>query len=148
MQIAKLTAIVLAALLTTSCATGFDAATQQQGPTGNGRYLTVGDLSVQNLTVVAGDTTSALLMKIFNDTPEADRLVQLTIGNRPILTNVLLPANTKVAYGNATNPALQFETIATPGGYLPVKMEFERAGFIETSVLVVPPVNQYEGLVN
>ena len=148
MQSTKLISALLTIFLLTGCATGFDAATQQQDPTGNGRSVAVGDLQVQNMTVVAGETNAALLMKIFNDTTESDRLLQLTIGNQNVLTDVAIPANTKVAYGNAANPAHIFELSAQPGGYLPVRMQFERAGIYETSVLVVAPVNQYAGLVD
>lgn len=144
----KLIAALLALLLTAGCATGFDAATQQQDPTGNGRYVAVGDLQVQNMTVVAGETNAVLLLKIFNDNVESDRLQQLVIGNQIVLSDIEIPANAKVAYGNAANPPYFFELAATPGGYLPVRMQFERAGIYETSVLVVAPFNQYEGLVN
>ncbi|MFM1906067.1 MAG: hypothetical protein RIT32_863 [Actinomycetota bacterium] len=148
MQLTKTFSLLFALLLTTGCATGFDAATQLQGPTGNGRYLTIGDLSVQNLTVVAGESNAALLMKIFNDTVTADRLVDLSINNQSVLSDVAVPANTKVAYGNTTNPALTFPATITPGGYVPIKMQFERAGIYEATVLVVPPTNQYAGIVN
>lgn len=148
MQPTKLIAVLLTLLLIAGCGTGFDAATQQQDPTGNGRYVAVGDLQVQNMTLVAGESNAALLLKIFNDNVESDRLLQLTINNQIVLTDIEIPANTKVAYGNATNPPHIFELAATPGGYLPVRMQFERAGVYETSVLVVAPFNQYEGLVN
>lgn len=148
MQPTKLIAALISLFLLAGCGTGFDAATQQQDPTGNGRYVAVGDLQVQNMTLVAGATNAALLLKIFNDNVESDRLLQLTINNQLVLADVDIPANTKVAYGNAANPPYIFELTATPGGYLPVRMQFERAGIYETSVLVVAPFNQYEGLVN
>jgi len=148
MQTAKLTSTLLALLLTTGCATGFDAATQQQDPTGNGRYLEVGEISVQNFVVVAGTSSSAVLLKIFNDTAQADRLIEMTINNQPVLSDLLIPANTKIAYGNSSNPALQIQQATQPGGYLPVTIEFENAGIIETSVLVVPAINQYREFAN
>ncbi|MFZ9751081.1 MAG: hypothetical protein ACO3DX_03545 [Candidatus Nanopelagicales bacterium] len=148
MQLTKATSLMLALLLTSGCATGFDAATQQQSPTGNGRYLTIGDLSVQNLTVVAGESNAALLMKIFNDTTTEDRLIELSVNNQAVLSDIAVPANTKVAYGNATNPALTFPATIQPGGYVPIKMQFEQAGIYEATVLVVPPNNQYAGIVN
>jgi hypothetical protein len=144
----RLATALLALLLVSGCATGFDAETQQQDPTGNGRYLELGDLSVQNFTLVAGDNGSAVLMKIFNDTASADRLIELKINNQAIITDLLIPANTKVAFGNATNPSLDIPLVIKPGGYLPVVMEFESAGIIETSVLVVAAVNQYQQYAN
>ena len=100
------------------------------------------------MTLVAGETNSALLLKIFNGSDQTDQLVQLSIGNRVVLADVEIPANGKLAYGNATNPAYVFDYKAEAGKYLPVRMQFEQAGIYETSVLVVAPFNQYEGLVN
>lgn len=148
MQKLKVIFLALTLLITAGCATGFDAATQTQQPTGNGRYLEIGELLVQNLVVVAGETNSALLMKIFNQSDQADRLIELSIAERPILSDVLIAANQIVAYGNASNPAFNFANVATAGGYVPIRMEFEQAGIYETTVLVVSPTNQYVGLVD
>lgn len=148
MQTVKFASALFALLLSSGCATGFDAATQQQDPTGNGRYLEVGEISVQNFVVVAGSSSSAVLLKIFNDTAQADRLVDMTISNQSVLSDLLIPANTKIAFGNKDNPALQIQFATQPGGYLPVTLEFEKAGIKETSVLVVPAVNQYREFAN
>jgi hypothetical protein len=148
MQKTKLALLLPALLLLTGCATGFDAATQSQQPTGNGRYLTIGDLQVQNMVIVQGATNSAMLMKIFNDTDQSDRLTQLLIAGQPVLSDIEIAANQVVAYGNAANPPLSFANLGTVGRYIPVQLEFERAGIFETTVLVVPPTGQYEDLVN
>jgi hypothetical protein len=142
-------AMLLATLLTVAgCATGFDAATQSQQPTGNGRYLNVGDLQVQNLVIVQGETDSALLMKIFNSTDQADRLTQLLVAGKPVLSDIEIAANQILAYGNAANPPIRFGNLGRVGTYISVQLEFERAGIYETTALVVPPTGQYEGLVN
>lgn len=148
MQKTKLALLLATLLALTGCATGFDAATQLQQPTGNGRYLNVGDLQVQNLVIVQGETDSAMLMKIFNDADQADRLTQLLVAGQPVLADIEIAANQIVAYGNAANPPLSFANIGKVGTYIPVQLEFERAGIYETTVLVVPPTGQYEGLVN
>lgn len=140
--------MALTLLITAGCATGFDAATQTQQPTGNGRYLEIGELLVQNLVVVAGETNSALLMTILNQSDQADQLIALSIAEQPILSDVAIAPNQILAYGNASNPAVNFANVAKAGGYVPIRMEFEAAGIYETTVLVVAPTNQYMGLVD
>lgn len=140
--------LALTLLITAGCATGFDAATQTQQPTGNGRYLEIGELLVQNLVVVAGETNSALLMTILNQSDQADQLIALSIAEQPILSDVAIAPNQILAYGNASNPAVNFANVAKAGGYVPIRMEFEAAGIYETTVLVVAPTNQYIGLVD
>lgn len=140
--------LALTLLITAGCAAGFDAATQTQQPTGNGRYLEIGELLVQNLVVVAGETNSALLMTILNQSDQADQLIALSIAEQPILSDVAIAPNQILAYGNASNPAVNFANVAKAGGYVPIRMEFEAAGIYETTVLVVAPTNQYMGLVD
>ncbi len=58
-----------AVLLLSGCATGFDAATNTQGDSGNGRSVDVGALQIRNATVVVdpADTSRAtVLMTIIN----------------------------------------------------------------------------------
>ena len=148
MQKLRVILVPLTLLFTAGCATGFDAATQTQQPTGNGRYLEIGELSVQNLVVVAGETNSALLMKIFNESDQADRLIALSVAERPVLSDVAIAPNQILAYGNSSNPAVNFANVAKAGGYVPIRIEFEAAGIYETTVLVVAPTNQYSGLVD
>lgn len=144
----NLIAALAALLVITGCATGFDAATQQQDPTGNGRYITTGDLQVQNLVIVQDQDRAALLMKIFNDSDQADKLISLAVANRSVLSEVEIPANNVVAFGSSNQPAHQFVNSSKPGMYVPVRLEFERAGIFETTVLVVPPIEQYVGILD
>ena len=58
-----------AVLLLSGCATGFDAATNTQGDSGNGRSMDVGAIQIRNATVVVdpADTSRAtVLMTIIN----------------------------------------------------------------------------------
>ena len=64
-----------AVLLLSGCATGFDAATNTQGDSGNGRSVDVGALQIRNATVVVdpADTTRAtVLMTIINTDDATD----------------------------------------------------------------------------
>ncbi|MGA0003248.1 MAG: hypothetical protein ACO3GT_04015, partial [Candidatus Nanopelagicales bacterium] len=64
-----------AVLLLSGCATGFDAATNAQGDSGNGRSMDVGSLQIRNATVVVdpADTSRAtVLMTIINTDDATD----------------------------------------------------------------------------
>jgi hypothetical protein len=64
-----------AVLVLSGCATGFDAATNTQGDSGNGRSMDVGSLQIRNATVVVdpADTTRAtVLMTVINTDETVD----------------------------------------------------------------------------
>ena len=64
-----------AVLLLSGCATGFDAATNAQGDSGNGRSTDVGSLQIRNATVVADPedpTRATVLMTVINTDEAAD----------------------------------------------------------------------------
>ena len=64
-----------AVLLLSGCATGFDAATNTQGDSGNGRSIDVGAIQIRNATVVVdpSDTSRAtVLMTIINTDDATD----------------------------------------------------------------------------
>ena len=64
-----------AVLLLSGCATGFDAATNTQGDSGNGRSMDVGAIQIRNATVVVdpADTSRAtVLMTIINTDDATD----------------------------------------------------------------------------
>jgi len=64
-----------AVLLISGCAAGFDAATNTQGDSGNGRSMDVGALQIRNATIVVdpADTSRAtVLMTIINTDASSD----------------------------------------------------------------------------
>jgi hypothetical protein len=64
-----------AALLLSGCAAGFDAATNTQGDSGNGRSVDVGAIQIRNATVVVdpADTSRAtVLMTVINTDDTVD----------------------------------------------------------------------------
>ena len=64
-----------AVLVLSGCATGFDAATNTQGDSGNGRSMDVGSLQIRNATIVVdpADTTRAtVLMTVINTDDTVD----------------------------------------------------------------------------
>lgn len=67
--------ISAAALLLSGCATGFDAATNTQGDSGNGRSVDVGALQIRNATVVvdsADASRATVLMTVINTDDATD----------------------------------------------------------------------------
>jgi hypothetical protein len=64
-----------AVLLLSGCATGFDAATNTQGDSGNGRSIDVGAIQIRNATVVVDPTDTSratVLMTVINTDDTVD----------------------------------------------------------------------------
>jgi hypothetical protein len=68
-----------AVLLLSGCATGFDAATNTQGDSGNGRSVDVGAIQIRNATVVvdpADVTRATVLMTVINTDDAVDDVLE------------------------------------------------------------------------
>lgn len=156
-RIAKIALITAGAALlipsTTGCYNGMQASTNVQSTTapGNGVQATIGTLSIDNATLVTGPaTTGTLLMRIANFGVEGDTLVQAQINGQPaeiVGTSVEIPANDSVPFG--WESVHYVNTIALnvgPSSYVPVVLQFEKAGALELEVLTVPPTGVYEGI--
>ncbi len=153
-KIALITAgLALMVPSTTGCYNGINAATNVQSTTapGNGVQATIGTLSIDNATLVTGPaTTGTLLMRIANFGPIGDTLVQAIINGQPaeiVGTSVEIPANDSVPFG--WDSVHYVNTIALnvgPSSYVPVTLQFEKAGAIDMLVLTVPPTGVYEGI--
>lgn len=161
---AALAAVLVAATpLLSGCFSGLDATTtyQSQVPSGDGQYVTLGDLSLQNLTIVKLDGPDALLIgTVFNNGTEPDTLLSVRVdgvaADIPDLTATIAPQSyNSWGYGSVdgganvvTAPAFYdgaFEGLA--GTYVPVSMEFERNGLVELDALVVPPTGYFAELI-
>lgn len=142
------------------CWQGTEATTTWQASqnSGNGVEATLGSLSVQNATLVKGDDGRAsLILAVFNLGKDPDALTGATVGG--ITTTMpTSPEGAIVAPGGVQSFGFPFEgqpvtnylivegVEAEPSGYVPVTLTFERAGQLDISVLTVPPVGYYEGL--
>ena len=160
----RLAVVVLAAVAVVptlaGCWQGQAASTTWQASqnSGNGVEATVGSLSVQNATVVKGDDGRAsLIFSVFNLGQEPDALIGATIGGIAATlpetpgTTAVAPGGTQAfGYGIEGQPPANLLIVdgleAAPSGYVPVTLTFERAGQLSMSVLTVPPVGYYEGL--
>lgn len=149
------TSLLLASPVLTGCWSGQDATTTVQSTmnSGNGTDADLGDLAIENVTVVLGPegTGSATLIgSIFNNGDQDDTIVDVTINGTPAV--VTPGAETIPAGGNATFGydgakfinSYTFE--AEPSAYVPVTLQFANAGIVEMSVMSVPATGIYEGI--
>ena len=158
----SIAAVVLALAMVpalSGCWQGFGASTTMQNSmnSGNGTAVTVGDLRVENATVVRGDDGAAqLVMSVFNRGAEAQDLVGATINGQPVDLSGLASATITpggfltFGYGAEGNPPAGYLVIAPldvePGSYTSVSLAFSQAGVTDFESVVVPPVGYYEGL--
>ncbi|MBU6310975.1 MAG: hypothetical protein KGN38_00430 [Actinomycetales bacterium] len=138
------------------CWQGQGASTTMQATmnSGNGTQAMLGAMRIENATVVRGDDgTASLIMSVFNQGAEPDTLTSVTINGAPasIAPTAIVPG-TFQAFGYGvegqppTNVALVTGLDVEASSYVPVTLTFERAGLLDISVLTVPPVGYYEGL--
>lgn len=153
-----ITAIALVPLLS-GCWQGPDASTNVQATqnSGDGTQAQIGNIKVENATVVRGDDGRAsLIMSVFNVGAEADMLTGATVNGVPVTLpgpegTALVPGGVQsFGYGTEGQPptnVLLTEGLDVPASsYVPVTLTFERSGQLDISVLTVPPVGEYEGL--
>ena len=150
--------LLASSLALTGCFNGMGAQTNIQNAqlTGNGVQAQVGNVRAENLTLVAGPEGSAsatLITRIINGDPEPDALLGVQIDGVPaFITGItsdiveLLPAES-VGFGFESDLWINsYDFEAAMSSYVPVALQFERAGIVEVDVLVVPPVGMYEGI--
>lgn len=150
-------AVAMAAIpLLAGCWQGQGASTTMQASmnSGNGTQANVGAIRIENATVVRGeDGTASLIMSVFNQGVEPDTLTSVTINGAPatVAPTPILPG-TFQAFGYGvegqppTNVALVTGLDVATSSYVPVTLVFQTAGQLDISVLTVPPVGYYEGL--
>lgn len=126
---------------------------------GNGVHQDVGDVDVENATIVLGpegSKTATLLAAFVDVTGTGDRLVGVKINGKPAAifvdgkpaTTVEIKPNSTVKLGwEATTMVNAYEFEAAPSAYVPVEFTFEKSGIGTLSLLTVPAVGQYEGIV-
>ncbi len=121
--------------------------------TGNGVQAQVGNVRAENLTLVAGPEGSAsatLITRIINGDPEPDALLGVQIDGIPAYVTgdiVELRPDDSVGFGfDADRWINSYDFDAALSTYVPVALQFERAGIVEAEVLVVPASGYYEGI--
>lgn len=149
---AALAVSLMAVLPAAGCYQGFDGTVNSQDPTGNGTYFEVGDLRVQNTTLVAdgsGSGSAALVMTIINDGEADDALVSASIesvGAGATEGPVQVTAGSAVKVGGPGGaPAIAFIGLTQPAGtYADVTLTFRDAGSTTVPIALVPGTGYYE----
>ena len=125
---------------------------------GNGTQATQGPIRVENATLVVDESGRAsLIMSVFNNGSEVDSIVSATLGGLDAVIpagpeGTTIPPGTFRAYGYGAEGQPPAGIVGVdglsvpPSSYVDVTVNFERAGRLEMSVLTVPPVGIYEGL--
>ena len=149
------TGLLLTAPALTGCFSGPAATTSVQSTqnSGNGTDATVGDLDIENATIVLGPEGSGsatLIGSVFNNGTQDDTLVDVKINGTPAVVTPgaeQIPAGGSTKYGyDSTNFINSYTFDAEPSAYVPVSLQFANAGVVEMSVLSVPATGIYEGI--
>lgn len=149
------TGLLVASPVLTGCFSGSAATTSVQSTqnSGNGTDAQVGDLAIENVTVVLGPEGSGsatLIGSVFNNGSADDALVDVTINGTPAVVtpgSEAIPAGGSASYGyDGTHFINSYTFDAEPSAYVPVTLQFANAGIVEMSVLSVPATGIYEGI--
>jgi len=153
----------VAALTLSGCFNGFQATTNTQNTmsTGNGVQAQVGDVRIENATLVRGEGSAlTLIMTIVNVGADPDSLADVAIaGQRAVITDgtaaigpVEIASGAAVPFGYGQDGAgasrwVNAYTVEVPAsGFVPVQVFMTNAGLAELEVLTVPPVGFYDGI--
>ncbi len=133
-------------LLLSGCATGFDAATNAQGDSGNGRSLDVGALQIRNATIVvdSADTSRAtVLMTVINTDDAADDVLDGVAAAKSVGTvgevNIALPHKEVVNVGFESEYRIVLTSVTgalEPGTFVNLSFMFASGQSAPMSLLV------------
>ena len=146
-------AVVLSAVtaLLTGCAAGFDAATNTQRDSGNGRSVDVGSLQIRGATVVvdpADPTRATVLMTIINnDDTLADALIEIATAEGVAVESevrIALAARqvVNIGFGSEFRIVLTSASGFAPGEFVNVSLILESGQSVPLSMLI----NQKAGI--
>jgi len=145
----------------TGCFNGPRATTTVQATqdSSNGTQASIAGIRIENATLVSGPdgtTTATLIMSLFNDGREPDTLVGVLINGQPAYISgaavagagVELAPGAALTFGYQTSESWinSYDITEAESAYVPVQMQFQRAGILDFTALTVPPVGFYEGI--
>ena len=148
-------AVALASsLLVSGCAAGFDAQTNQQGNSGNGRTADVDNIQIRNAVIVVDEEsqeTGTLVATIISKN-ESDLLVGIEINPAITATGSAIELKQDMAvaigYNSETSIALSTTGAAlTPGQFVDVNFVFGKNKSMKLSLLVVENTGYYSDVV-
>lgn len=143
-HIKSLALILSVALLTSGCAVGFDAATNQQKASGNGRTANVGDIQVRNALIVRdkqNPTRGTFVGTIINSGPEVDEFIGLGIDPNagktfPNSTKLESQAATSFGLTGQLSLPIELKPSVVAGSFVAVQLNFAQNESIPMSLLV------------
>lgn len=153
--------ILLVAPLLAGCFNGQRATTTVQSTmnSGNGTQVQVGSIKIDNATLVSGPdgaSSGTLILSLFNVGNEPDTLVGVSINGKPAVisgeasvgSGVELAPGAALTFGyqDSTSWINSYDLTEALSTYVPVEMQFQRAGIASFTVLTVPAVGYYEGI--
>ncbi len=140
---------IVAVLPTAGCYQAYENTVSAQGPTGNGVDVSVGEILVQDTTLVASEDgkRASLIFTIINDGDQADSLTTVTVTGGTATVNtapIAVAARTAVAVGGPSASQVTVANLTVPAGsYTGVKLAFQNAGSVSAEVPVVPAEGYY-----
>lgn len=144
-----------------ACASGVDAGTTVQGPSGNGANANLGPIQLRDMTLVSGSVdpqAATTIGTIVNTGTDPDALLGATITSPTGATVRLagtgisgstlpLPPQSAVRIGFNSDDHLDVSGLSiTPSFFAQVQFSFQKAGTITMPVMVVPPTGIYQGI--
>ena len=145
-----------AVLLLSGCATGFDAATNTQGDSGNGRSVDVGSLQIRNATVVVdpADTSRAtVLMTIINTDDAVDDVLDGVAAAKSVgvvgEVNIPLPHKAVVNVGFESEYRIVLTSVTgglEPGTFVNLSFMFASGQSAPMSLLINEKSGFYEDI--
>jgi len=153
-SIATVALFISCALITSGCAIGFDAPTNQQQPSGNGRTANVGAIEVRGATIVIDPKKpghASFLGTIINTADTQDTLVALQVepvAGTGISTNIDLPKQqpAQIGFDSVLRLGFQVKNGVRAGDYVKIRLIFKNNDMIEMSLLVSNNDGIYQGV--
>lgn len=136
--------LLAVAMLTSACAAGFDAATNQQKASGNGRSANVGDIQVRNALIVKdvkNPGQATFVGTIVNTAQDSDKITSFQIdqesGKAGEVTQILKPGM-PVAFGLADQLRLPISLDGNrgAGSFVKVQINFTNNEPIQMDLLI------------
>jgi len=145
-----------AVLLLSGCATGFDAATNTQGDSGNGRSMDVGALQIRNATVVvdpADASRATVLMTVINTDDAVDDVLNGVAAAKSVglagEVNIPLPSKEVVNVGFESDYRIVLTSVTgelEPGTYVNLSFLFASGQSAPMSLLINEKSGFYEDI--
>jgi len=146
-------ALSAAVILLSGCATGFDAATNTQGDSGNGRSVDVGALQIRNATVIVdpADTTRAtVIMTVINTDGEVDDVINGVAAAKTVgvvgEVNIPLPHKQAVNIGYETEYRIVLTSVSgalEPGQFVNISLMLQSGKSVPLSMLIAENTGIY-----